>query len=176
MKFIQQALLTVALLPALAMAQVQVLGVEIAATTSQQLKSKLPGQARLTDGGVNKFSGGRQFTTDGAGYGIDSLNEVTYIFDAQDKLAAVLMQLGKERFDDLFNTLSSKYKLTAQQRPFVGNKSARFTAKGAVVELDAPHLSFVMDVRYVRDDLMKSFLAQSKSEAQQKKAAEQSKF
>lgn len=176
MNKLKHLLATLALFPALAFAQVQVLGFEIGSTTSQQLKTKLASQTRVEDNGTNKFSGGRQFKTDGTGYGIDTLTEVVYIFDPQDKLAGVLMGMGKDRFDDVFNALSAKYKVSSQQRPFVGNKSARFNAKGAVIELDAPHMSFTMSARYIREDLMKKFLTESQAETQQKKAAERSQF
>lgn len=177
MRFIKLLLLMVALAPTLALAQVQVIGFEIGTSTVQQVKSQLAKQqAKILDDMTNKFTGGPQFRTDGGGYDIESLTEVVYIFGKDRKLAAVVMTMSKERFDEIFNFLAGKYKTTAKQRPFVGDKFARFKANGAVIELEAPHLSFNMQASYIRDDLYQQFNAQTAQETQQKKATEKSKF
>lgn len=95
------------------------------------------------------------------------------IFDASDKLAAVLMTLPKGGgFGDLQNgnfaktvkTLAAKYKLVEKNQPFVGNARARFRQGDSVIELDAPHLSFTMELRYLTDALQKAFSQQSDNE------------
>lgn len=177
MHFIKLLLLAVAWVPTLAFAQVQVVGFEIGASTLPQVKSQLAKQqAKIQDAGTNKFTGGSQFKTDGGGYDIESLKEVFYIFDKEQKLAAVMMNMSKDRFDEIFKFLAGKYKTTAKQRPFVGDMSARFKAKGVTIELVAPHLSFDMQANYIRDDLYQQFNAQTTQETQQKKATEKSKF
>lgn len=177
MHFIKLLLLVVALAPTLAFAQVQVVGFEIGTSTVQQVKSQLvKQQAKILDSMTNKFTGGPQFKTDGGGYDIESLSEVVYIFDKDQKLAAVLMVMDKGRFDEIFNFLAGKYKTTAKQRPFVGDMFARFKAKGTIIELEAPHLGFNMQANYIRDDLYQQFNAQTAQETQQKKATEKSKF
>lgn len=176
MHFIKLLLLVVALVPTLAFAQVQVVGFEIGVSTMSQVKSQLAKQAKVQDAGTNKFTGGPQFKTDGGGYDIESLTEVFYIFDKDQKLAAVMMNMSKDRFDEIFKFLAGKYKTTAKQRPFVGDMSARFKAKGVTIELVAPHLGFDMQANYIRDDLFQQFNAQTAQETQQKKATEKSKF
>lgn len=177
MNFIKSFLLVLTLAPTLAFSQVQVVGFEIGTSTVQQVKSQLAKQhAKILDDMTNKFTGGLQFRTDGGGYDIESLSEVVYIFDKDQKLAAVVMTMSKTRFDEVFNFLAGKYKPTSQQRPYVGDKSARFKPKGAVIELDAPHLGFTMLASYIREDMYKQFNAQTAQEAQQKKATEKSKF
>lgn len=164
------------LLPTLALAQVQVLGFEIGAATVADVKKQLAKQTRVTDAGVNEFSNGRMLRTDGASYEVESLNKVVYIFDADQKLAAVIMTMGKHRFNDIFGIVSSKYKVRTQQRPFVGDQFARFTAPNTVIELDAPHLGFSLEVRYIRQDLFEKFNAQVQQEAQQKQKTEKGRF
>lgn len=165
------------LAPTLAFAQVQVVGFEIGSSTVQQVKSQLAKQnAKILDDMTNKFTGGSQFKTDGSSYDIESLSEVVYIFDKDQRLAAVLMMMGSERFDEIFKYLAGKYKTTAKQRPFVGDMFARFKAKGTTIELDAPHLGFSMQANYIRDDLYQQFNAQTAQETKQKKATEKSKF
>jgi hypothetical protein len=153
-----------------------VLGFEIGVTTLDQLKQDLAKKTKLQSQGTNKYTGGEMIKTDGNGYDIDGLSGVLYIFDDQKKLSGVIMDMGKHRFDAIFQFLSSKYKVVAQQRPFVGNQYARFQPSDATVEIDAPHLGFEMEVRYIRNDLMQKFRAQSEAEAAAKKKSEAAKF
>jgi hypothetical protein len=101
---------------------------------------------------------------------------VVYVFDKDQELAAVLMEMGKDRFNDVFKILSAKYKLTAEERPFVGNMLGRFKAKGATIELNAPHMSFEMNASYLRDDFYARVKTQSAQETEQRKAAEKARF
>lgn len=157
-------------------AQVQVLGVEVGTSSVKDVKAQAGKQTRVRELGTNKWSDGPMLGTDGEGYGIEGLSEVLYIFDKAGVLAGVVMTLNKNRFDELYGFLSGKYKPVSKQIPFVGDKFARFKAKGVTIELDAPHLSFKMSARYLRDDLLQQFNTQSEAESQQKKASERSKF
>lgn len=154
----------------------QALGVEIGVSTADQVRTALSKQGRVTDNGINKYSGGPMFKTDGSAYDIEGLNEVLYIFDGQKKLAGLVMNMDKARFDAVFKALQAKYKVASQQRPFVGNQYARFKAPDALIEMDAPHLGFVLEVRYIRNDLMQSYSAQSTAEAEAKKKREAAQF
>jgi hypothetical protein len=165
-----------ALIPAAAFAQVEVLGFEIGVATPADVKKQLAKQTRVMDAGTNRFSSGPMLRTDGAGYDIESLTNVLYIFDGDQKLAAVIMTLGKHRFNDIFGIVSSKYKVRAQQRPFVGDQYARLAAPNTVIELDAPHLGFSLEVRYIRQDLFERFNSQARQETQQKRATEKGRF
>lgn len=176
MRFLKLILFGAVFLPALALAQVQVLGFEIGSSTARQVKAAVGRHAKVRDAGTNKYTGGPQFKTDGSGYDIDSLSEVFYIFDKDEKLAGVLMTMSKSRFDEIVEVLASKHKLTQKMRPFVGDMSAAFSAKGVRIEIDAPHLSFDMHLRYIRDDLYRQFRTQSAQEEQEKKRTEQTKF
>ena len=176
-KHFQTLLAIVSLLSAVqAVAGTQVIGVEVGVTTSDQLKSDLSKRTKIEDRGENKFTNGAMLRTDGASYEIEGLTDVLYIFDEQKKLAGVLMTMNKARFDSVFQFLSSKYKVTAQQRPFVGDQFARFKPADAVIEMDAPHLGFTMEVRYIRNDLMEKYNAASAAEAAAKKKSEAAKF
>ena len=176
MNHFRNLLCAVALLPPICIAQVQVLGFELGTSTQQHVKAKLGKKTEISNPATNKFSGGLQFTTSGAGYDIEGLSSVVYIFDKEQRLSAVLMEISKGRFDEIFNVLAGKYKLTRQQRPFVGNKFGGFKAEGVTIELDAPHLSFEMHVSYIRDDLYNRFRSQSAQEALQQKDSERGKF
>ena len=161
---------------ALAHAGTQVLGFEIGVTTVEQLRETLSKKTQLEPSGTNKDSGGEMLKTEGAAYDIEGLTSVLYVFDDQKKLAGVFMDMGKHRFDAIFQFLSKKYKVSAQQRPFVGDQFASFRPADALIEMDAPHLGFTMEVRYIRNDLLQKFKAQSKAEAAAKRNSEASKF
>jgi hypothetical protein len=160
----------------LAQAGTTVLGFEIGVTTLDQLKRDLAKKTKLQSQGTNKYTGGEMIKTAGNGYDIEGLNGVLYIFDDQKKLSAVIMDMGKYRFDSIFQFLSSKYKVVEQRRQFVGDQYARFKPNDATIEIEAPHLSFVMEVRYIRNDLMQKFIAINEAEAAAKKKSEAAKF
>ena len=107
--------------------------------------------------------------TNGSSYEIEGLNDVLNIFDDQQKLAGVIMNMNKNRFDTVYQAVSKKYKVASQNRPFVGNQFARFKTPDSTIEIDAPHLSFEMGVRYIRKDLLQKFNSQSTAEAESKK-------
>src|SRR5450830_1128177 len=78
------------------------LALELGVATQAQVRQQLGGQTQLADGGTNQYSGGEMLKGDGEGLGIEGLSEILFIFDASDKLAAVLMTLPKgEGFGDL---------------------------------------------------------------------------
>lgn len=138
----------------------QVLGVATYAQVKQQLGSK----SNLSDAGTNKYSGGKMLEGDGNGLGIDGLSGVTFIFDRADKLAGVVMNLPKESFKPTLKALSAKYKLVDSEVPFVGNASARLRQGDSVIELNAPHLSFTMEVLYLTNGLKQAFQQRASSE------------
>lgn len=177
MKRRTQLLLAVALLTTgTAHAGTKALGFEIGVSTVEQVRSTIARQTQVMDAGENSYSAGPMLKTDGSGYDIRGLNSVLYIFDPQKKLAGIVMNMDKNRFDAIFQMLAGKYKVAAQQRPFVGNQYARFKTQDAVIEVDAPHLSFEMDVNYLRDDLMQQFRLKTAAEAAAKKRQESAQF
>ena len=170
------ATITFALNITLAHAGTQVLGFEIGVTSVDQVRQDLSKKTKIEDRGTNKFTTGPMLRADGSAYEIEGLNDVLYIFDDQKKLAGVIMDMNKSRFDAIFQFLNGKYKVTSQQRPFVGNQSAKFKPTDSIIELDAPHMGFNMEVRYLRNDLVQKFNAQTEAEAAAKKRSEASKF
>ncbi|MDI3295329.1 hypothetical protein [Janthinobacterium tructae] len=159
-----------------AIAGTQVLGAEIGVTTSEQLRKALSRNTKIRDRGVNQYSGGQMLATDGSSYDIQGLSEVVYIFDAQGKLAGVIMDMDKNRFSSIYQLLRKKYKVRSEKRPFVGDQYALFKPADATIELDAPHLSFTMEVRYLRNDLLQKFNADTAAEEAAKKKTEAEKF
>ena len=102
------------------------------------------------------------------------------MFDRTETLVAVQMKFDKgfmnSRFDKLYGYLHSKYPVTRQSIPHVGDAYAHFRQGNVVIEIDAPHLSFAMTVLYMAQDFEKRFRAAAREEAQNKKRREASQF
>jgi len=152
------------------------LGFELGVSTAEQVKADLTKFTNLEEPDVSGLTGGVYLKTDNAGYGIDGLNTVTYIFDKNNVLGAILINMTKSRFNAIYDAVSRKYKLETAQRPFVGDQFARFKASDAVIEIDAPHLSFEMDVSYIRNDIKAMSLKQAAENKRKKKKRDEESF
>jgi hypothetical protein len=150
------------------------LGQELGVATYAQVKQQVGGKTDLSDAGTNKFSGGKMLQGNGDGLGMTGLSEVTFIFDHADTLAGVMMTLPKDSFKATLKALSAKYKLVDSVVPFVGNASAKLKQGDSIIKLDAPHLSFEMQVLYLTNSLNQAFQQQSSSErtAKEKRQAD----
>lgn len=152
------------------------LGFELGVSTANQVKAELSKSSNLEEPLVSGLTGGAYLKTDGTGYDIDGLNNVAYIFDKNNVLGAVIINMSKIRFNDVYDAVSRKYKLEAAQRPFVGNQFAKFKSNDAVIEIDAPHLSFEMDVRYIRNDIKKMSIQQAAEDERKKVKKDREQF
>ena len=84
--------------------------------------------------------------------------------------------IKKSRFGEVANALGSKYKLVKQDRPFVGNQYARYSAPDTVIELDAPHMGFDMQLRYMTTAFFQAMNEGTSKKEQQKRSQEKAKF
>ena len=164
--------LALSLTSSLAFADPTIFGMEIGKMTESELKSKY----NVSHTGTNKYSHGNMYSVPSGSINFDGLQEVTTIFDTNNKLVAVLTTLPKSKFDYLNNALGGKYKLVSKQIPFVGDKSATYRDGATEISLNAPHMSFEMTMNYINDDLMKAFTQTSNREKQQKEASEASQL
>jgi hypothetical protein len=139
-------------------ASTQALGFEIGATTIDDVKAKLSNQTTVTDSGINKFSMGPMLKTDGVGYELQGLESVVYIFDEEQKLAAILLSLEKSHFDTLFSATAEKYTPVQEQRQVKDGLFARFKTENAMIDMDAPRLANDLKVSYIRLDLLQKFM------------------
>lgn len=141
------------------------LGMELGVATLAQVKQSLGGRTPLEDGGINKFSGGSMLKGNGAGLEVEGLKEIVFIFDKSEKLAGVLMTMPKHDFKRTLDMLAGKYKVIQKNVPFVGNSFAKLRQGDSIIELEAPHLSFDMSLRYLSNQLVADFKKQSAAEA-----------
>ncbi|GAB1394618.1 hypothetical protein MASR1M60_27820 [Rhodocyclaceae bacterium] len=157
------------------------LGVEIGVATLEQVKKDIGGRTRLSDAGTNVYSEGPMFKGDGTGLEIDGLSEILFIFDKANKLAGVVMTLpkggmGSENVRKVMGMLGEKYKTVQKNIPHVGNAYGKFKQGASVVEVDAPHMSFTMEVRYLSDAFLASFNQRSQQERTEKQQKQKSQF
>lgn len=158
---------------AVAVEKVAPLGFEVGKATLASVRAGVQG---AVDGGTNKYSGGPMLKSDGKGFGVDGLNEVTFIFDQGNVLCGVLMEMGKNRFDDIYGFLAGKYKVAEKRIPFVGDKYARFKVGKVTIDVNAPHLSFEMTVNYLTDDMLKTYKETQRRENEAKEKSEKANF
>jgi len=161
------------------------LGLEIGVATLAQVQKEIGAKSSVSESGINKFTGGKMLRGSGSGLGIEGLSDIIFIFDQNGLLAGVLMTLPKtEGMGDLENgffkktakALAAKYKQVEKREPFVGDAYARYSQGTSIVELDAPHMGFNMNLRYLTQDLMARFNKQSADERAAKSRSQASKF
>lgn len=124
--------------------------------------------------GTNDISQGKAITVSGSNFELEGLQgDVSFTFDANDKLIYVGMTLHKDKFNDILSSLS-KYKAVSKNVPFVGNKSAKFKDGNCEIILDAPHLSFAMELIYITSEFRKAVEKSVKQDEQSRKTKQNS--
>lgn len=151
------------------------LGMEIGQTTLAQAQSSLP-NARWKETGVNKWNGGKMYEISPDATGVDGLQSLTAIFSPEGRLVGLLMTLDKGRLRDVLQALRARYKVEAENVPFVGDASARFRSGNTLALVEAPHLSFSMTVSYLTDDFYRLYQKSSSEEESRRKREQASKF
>lgn len=157
-------------------ANVAPLGLEVGVADIQTVKTKLAKQTKLIDAGTNKWTQGPMLTSDGRGLDIDGLQSILFIFDQQKKLQAVVMTMSKSRFNEVREYMNTKYKPVKEMVPFVGDAYVRYQSDNSIAEIDAPHLSFSMEVRYLTNEFLAKFNEQKEMEEADRKKNQREKF
>lgn len=102
---------------------------------------------------------------------IEGIKKAEVIFQ-DDHVKGVWLVVEKHRFNYFFDALKSKYKLIKKDTPFVGNQYARFEKEDVLIWIDAPHMSFNMDVVYMDKKYKKELDAYRNKMKQEKKNRE----
>ena len=144
-------------------------GLEIGVATIDQVKKEVGSKNRLEKTGTNKFSQGAMYSTDGSGLDIDGLQSALFIFDPSNVLVGVVIKMNKDP-KSMAKTFSTKYQVVSNRIDnFMNYGYARFQKGDSFIEIDAAHLSFDMEVRYVTKGLMAKFNQTSDDEETAKK-------
>lgn len=140
-------------------------GLEIGKATVADLKNAYP----VKKTGTNSYSGGEMYQIDVSRIDFEGLQSVLAIFGQDGTLQAVSATLHKNRFDAVNQGLAGKYKSVSKKLPFVGDKRVVYVDGQTEIELNAPHLSFEMEMTYATKALLKSF-HQQRNDSQKNKA------
>ena len=136
--------LAATLLPvALVAAATSPLGFTLGQTTLAEVERLLPRDK------IKQRVGRASLEVDPAAFEFDGLEQVTLIFDADQHLAMVQLTIDKRRFRDVVDDLHAKYSVHRESiDKFMQYGEALFSSGDNLIYLDAPHLSFSIDLIY----------------------------
>lgn len=141
------------------------LGFELCKATIEDVQNTY----KTTDAGISAYTEGKMLNVDAYEVGLQDLQKVLFIFNSDGTLSVVDMTFRKTKFDELYGQLNKKYKLVKKQIPFVGNKYAEYKNGKSTVKLDAPHMSFELDVIYGQNFFFKTMKEVNNRQEQQRK-------
>lgn len=148
-------------------------GLEISKTTISEVINKYPS---LKEAGINKYTNGKMIYLNPNQLDFEGLKDTLLIFSKEDKLLAVILTLPKHKFEELYKTLSGKYKLVSKEIPFVGNKDAKFINDNTEITLNSPHMNFDLELTYADKSLVDLFKKTKKNENEQNKEKQKSQL
>ncbi|EAA4084352.1 hypothetical protein DO628_20860 [Salmonella enterica subsp. salamae] len=143
--------LVLALLSPLTYADTSAFGMTLGKTTLDAFMKDYPSAVKE---GISEWTDGEIYSIPAGVLNFDGLKGDYVIFTQDGKLTAITINLDKERFNKIHEMLAKKYKVAQKNIPFVGNKLVRYTNGDDVIELNAPHLSFEMNLLYAEKKFM----------------------
>ncbi len=130
----------------------------------------------MQEDGYSKWTNGKKFTSKGTVHNIEGAQSIVYIFNKEDLLDVVIINMHKDYFYKVNSYLKSKYKLLSATLPPVGDKHTKYKQGNSIIQLDAPHLSFEMEVIYKTDSFDTALKTKILSETINKTSEQKSKF
>lgn len=164
--------LSICLLSSFVYAEPSPFGITIKTTTAEELKEKYS----VKEMGVNTYSNGKVYDISPEQVEFEGLESLRVIFSEDNKALGIFSVINKDKYNQLFNMLSLKYKLVSKKDAFVGDQSAVFIDGKTKITLVSPHLSFTLNVNYVHKDLNDAFDKISSEEKKQKSEKEAAKL
>lgn len=131
------------------------LELELGYATYADFLPSLGTATKWADAGVNIYTRGLMFESDGEGLGIAGLTRAKVVFDLKSTLQAVILTFprGMDRHGataDMAKSLGKKYKLVSKDfNSFMDFGSFHFEKGDSVILVDSPHLGFEMTVVYL---------------------------
>ena len=145
-------------------------GLEIGKTTIKEVKEKY----QTKQAGINNYSDGEMY--DVSGIEFDGLKQTRIIFSQDGKLLAVICTFPKDKFNSLLDNLSEKYRIISKSIPFVGDKYVEFAEDNTLIILNAPHMSFSMEMTYIDKELQQIFEEKVQEQKSQVKKSEKNQL
>ncbi|MBK6727091.1 MAG: hypothetical protein IPG63_07495 [Xanthomonadales bacterium] len=169
-------LMLVASIPVLSAEPARALGFEVGKATSAEVRTAMTERAgHPRQQGTSAVTGG-ELLLFGPDRAIGGMKEAVFVFDTEGRLVATVVVLSKDRYEEVLKALRSKYTLLDEQRPFVGNRSARLRSGTVQIVVDAPHLSFEMSVLYTTPAFQKQLDAQQRAERESARRRDAASF
>jgi len=140
------------------------LGVEVGYTNLVGLKEKLGNIIKIDYKGQNEVSNGVMMFSDGLGLGLKELNSILFIFNRENILVGVVMEMKKD-MESMNRQLLQQYTpITSDIDDSLEFGNVRYEKGDSFVEVDAQKESDFMELRF-RTKQFQSDIDSQKSEA-----------
>jgi len=147
------------------------LGFEIGVATVEQVEERIGTKSDLKR--ISSYPNwGTVLKGSGVGLGVAGLHEITFVFDASKILIIVVMELTLD-YQDIFKTLSGKYKLFDKRGDLFldGQAHAQFQQGDSYISLMAKNKGTNPDVYYIAGDVWRQ--AKSRQDQEEAKKAQE---
>lgn len=125
------------------------MGFEVGYSNFAGVRKALGTRIPVIETGINTVSGGKMMSTGGDGYPINNLLKVTYIFDRNDVLVALVLSMPRNPVEAV-SILSAKYKMLENKVSGFNNYgTAKFEQGDSFVVLEAPKMAYAMDIHFI---------------------------
>lgn len=138
------------LLCSIGYAETTAFGITLGKTTIDDFKRAYPNAMYE---GISQWIKGEVYLVSAEDIDFDGVIREKVIFNPEGKASAILLDMNKNRFDDVHAILAKKYKVVHKEIPYAGNKYVRYANGDDRIELGSPYLSFSMQLIY-SDELM----------------------
>lgn len=166
---LMSGILAFAMLQASVYADTSAFGITLGKTTLDEFRKEYPSAVKE---GISDWTDGEIFSVPVNDLNFEGVKGDYVIFTRDGKATAITIDIDKERFNAIHEMLTKKYKVSKKDIPFVGNKFVRYKNGDDVIELNAPHLSFKMNLLYAEKEFMDTYLKR-KSEENNKKSSDE---
>lgn len=149
-------------------------GFEVGVASEADVQKHFSNKGSWDLAGVNKFTQGKMYQVAKEALDVDGANSALFIFSPNGVLEGVVVGMAKDP-KSLAKSFAGKYKpISNKIDNFMNYGYARYRKGDSFIEIDAPHLSFEMEVRYLTKSLADTFTRQVADEASAKKSKKES--
>ena len=107
--------------------------------------------------GISTWTRGALYQVPGSELPLQGAKHAVFVFDLDEQLDAAFITIEKRRFHEVMRLLDGQYRRLSASVPHVGNRHVKWEADDIVIELDAPHLSFEMELQYQTKQFLEQF-------------------
>lgn len=161
-------------------ADVAPFGLPIGKATLADVRKELSSKGQRYHLEKNEWTQGPELTVYGDGLGIEGMERVFFIFDSQEKLLDVKIDLDKSRYYAMKAHLEDKYKKISEEKPkewgFSDSETTTFRSGPIAIIAKSPRMSFECSVEYIHDEYAVAREAGAEQKRQQQWEEESTKL